>query len=233
MLGPQRTYLINLKRRPDRLKAALGELRRAGIAPVVFEAIDGTALPLPQGWNAGAGAYGCLESHKRILEQAIVDGLDIVAVFEDDVTCTDNYQDKLASVFRQLPQDWDMLYVGGQHRKTPTPVREGIVRCTDCHRTHGYIVRGHAIKRLYQIWSSNQGHADHILGRGYFHELKAYAADPWLCGQGASMSDINGRESGERWWDNTPRPAAVTEAKPCRCNKTATTRRRLQAMGAK
>lgn len=234
MKGPiQRSYLINLKRRPDRLEESLKEMNKAGIRPVVFPAVDGSALPLPQGWKDGAGAYGCLESHKRVLENAILDGLECIAVFEDDAVFTDNYQEKLAHLVRQAPKDWDMLYVGGQHRQTPKPIREGVVRCTDCHRTHAYIVRGHAIKRLYQIWSSNQGHADHILGRGYFDELRAYAADPWLCGQGASVSDINGREAGERWWDTPRKPvtkAIDTNEKGCNCKKTADTRRRLQAM---
>lgn len=235
----QRTYLINLKRRPDRLSEALTEMERAGIKPVVFEAVDGTKLPVPQGWKDGGGAYGCLESHKRVLESAILDGLDCVAVFEDDIVFAEDYQDKLAALFRRLPRDWDCVFIGGQHRKTPRPVKEGVVRCVDCHRTHGYVVRGEYIKRLYNIWSSNKGHADHIWGR-YQQEAKVYAVEPWLCGQGASRSDINGRSQGERWWDRTGTPRlvkveaqAVEGKKDCGCKKTADIRRQLAARKGK
>ncbi len=203
----EKSYLINLARRPDRLAAALAGMVAAGITPTVFPAVDGRALPLPVTWKAGSGAYGCLESHKRVLEDAITGGLDCVAVYEDDVTFVPDFQARLAAALAALPADWDCLFLGGQHRRKPKPVGGGVLRCADCHRTHAYVVRGKYIRRLYQIWASNQGHADHIWGR-YQHEANVYAADPWLCGQAAGQSDINGRAEGERWWGSARREPA-------------------------
>lgn len=231
-----RHYLISLKRRPDRREQALAEFERAGIKPFIFDAIDGSKLPLPAGWKDGHGAYGCLESHKRVLEDAILNGLDCIAVFEDDVVFTDDFQAKLSSLLATVPEDWDGVFIGGQHRKTPKPVKEGVLRCSDCHRTHGYILKGEYIRELYRIWASNMGHADHIWGR-YQSRAKLYAADPWLCCQGENKSDINGREEPERCWDRkgskklvaqqsvTPAPAAAS--KDCGCHKTAQIRKML------
>ncbi len=223
----EKSYLINLARRPDRLEQAAQQLNAAGVEFTRIEAVDGNALPLPQGWDAGPGAYGCLESHKRALEDAITNGLNCIAVFEDDVVLEPGYQEKLQAFLSQLPPDWEMAYLGGQHRQTPGVVKDGIVRCTDCHRTHAYLLRGNGIKRVYQIWASNMGHADHILGR-YFNELKAYAATPWLAGQGATTSDINGRNETERWWDHAPRTVKAIEKKDCKCTKTKRIRQRLK-----
>lgn len=214
---PQKWYLLNLARRPDRLTEATRQLTAAGIQFERFEGVDGAALPLPATETKGAGAYGCRLSHVGMMQDAIVNKLDCVAVFEDDVVLADpaTFQLRLNELLAQLPDDWDMLYLGGQHRKTPTPVRDGIVRCTDCHRTHSYIVRGHAIRRLYQIWSSETGHVDHILNRtGAFRELKAYACDPWLTGQGESKSDINGRVNKERWWGDKKKCGTCNKRKP-------------------
>jgi GR25 family glycosyltransferase involved in LPS biosynthesis len=198
---PQRWFLINLDRRPDRLKEATEQLTRAGIEFERFAAIDGHALPLPKNETKGAGAFGCRLSHVRVLEQAISRGLKCVGVFEDDAVLADDFQLRLNAALERVPEDWELLYLGTQHRQTPTPVNDSIVRCTDCHRTHSYIVRGECIGKLYQIWSSNTGHVDHILNNtGAFRELKAYAIDPPITGQGNSKSDINGRVNQERWW---------------------------------
>ena len=237
--GVNRWYLLNLERRPDRLKEATEGLTRAGIEFGRFEAVDGNKLPLPSNEKNGAGAFGCRLSHVRIMEDAIKNDFEMVGVFEDDVVFAnpETFKEELNEVFSKLPSDWELLYLGGQHRQKPTPVKEGIVRCNDCHRTHSYIVRGEAIRKLYGIWSSNTGHVDHILrDTGSFQTLKAYAVEPWLTGQRASKSDINGRDVSERWWDTTPRPvkAQAVEEKDCKCKKTSETRRRLRALkGAK
>lgn len=209
-------YLLNLARRPDRLLEATDQLTRAGIEFTRFEAVDGHALPLPPNEYKGAGAYGCRLSHVGIMQDAIGKGLDIIGVFEDDVVFADptTFQIRLKELLEQLPADWDMVYLGGQHRQPPVPVHDGIVLCADCHRTHSYIVRGAAIKRLHEIWSTHQGHVDHILrDTGAFEELKAYACDPWLTGQAASKSDINGRVNPEKWWADSAKRKCGT------CNK--------------
>lgn len=238
----QKWYLLNLDRRPDRLKEATEQLQKAGIEFTRFPAVDGKKLPLPSNEKNGAGAFGCRLSHLRILEDAITHGLDCVGILEDDIVIADpdNFRTRLDEAFNKLPKAWDMLYLGGQHRKPATPTGvEGIVRCEDCHRTHSYIVRGKAIKRLYDIWSTNTGHVDHILGRGYFKELKAFAVTPWLTGQGESKSDINGREQKERWWEPKgnvtvvkSQPAPVDpNCKPCA--KKAAIKKKLAELRAK
>ncbi len=235
----QRSYLINLKRRPDRLETALKQFEAVGITPTIFEAVDGHKLPLVQGDTAGKGAMGCLLSHLACLQQAILEGLDTVAIYEDDVVFCPDFQHRLQHLLTIIPPQTDMIYLGSQHREQPQKLREGLVRCKDCHRNHATVypsLRG--MKRLYQIWLSNLGnHADHIL-KNYFGELYAVAAEPFLCGQGEGVSDVSaGKNFSERWWDLDGKPRLIKtvtreerQQEECKCKKTANIRKRLQAM---
>lgn len=192
--------LINLKRRPDRLTAALAEFARIGVSPRVVTAVDGHALPLPDAWKAaGAGAYGCSLSHRRVLEDAIAAGQTEIAVFEDDVTFVPDFAERFAEFMEKVPSDWDMIFLGGQHMQQPDDLDNGVLLCNQVHRTHAYIVRGECLKELYGLWAAVPGHVDHVWGK-HQRSWNVYAPSTWLCGQSASKSDINGRELPERYW---------------------------------
>ena len=75
-------WVINLKRRPDRLARFWEGIEKSGWPfrrTQVFNAIDGNKVGVPGFWRTGGGCYGCLRSHLTLLERAIQD--DKIALF--------------------------------------------------------------------------------------------------------------------------------------------------------
>lgn len=212
-----RVVLINLKRRPDRLE----EFRRLQILhgwelpePTIFEAIDGGVVGVPGYYQAGAGAWGCQRSHVSILERAIMDGVQSLLVLEDDLSWTSDSWGLLRSFLNSVPGDWDQLMLGGQHIASQVSVSDGVVKCTNCQRTHAYAIRGESIKELLGLWYKSNTHIDHVMGP--WHQGKnVYAPSRFIFGQSAGQSDISGANNPEKYWvqPSIQQPVLVVNAK--------------------
>jgi hypothetical protein len=203
-----RVVVVNLKRRPDRLAEFRHQLEEAHWPfrdPDIFEAIDGSLVPVPQSWTDGGGAYGCMQSHRQILERAIQDDIESILVLEDDLVLAPDFADKVKQFLQEVPDDWDQLMLGGQHYGSAPERTDNsrIMRCTNCQRTHAYAIRGRFLRDLYQRWmETRSGHCDHVMGplqRNY----RVYAPEPFLCGQGQGKSDIRGSLDPVRFWSTT------------------------------
>jgi hypothetical protein len=184
----------------------LKPLRRA-------RAVDGRKVGQPSWWRAGAGAWGCLQSHIQIIEQASMDGLRSVLILEDDVTFCDDFSTRLAPFLDRVPDDWHQIYLGGQHlcqRKSP-PIRinEEVIRPFNVNRTHAYALHQRFYRPAYEYLTDYATHARapgrHIDHRyGALHEtgrFNIYAPTRWLAGQQESLSNISGHQERTRFWN--------------------------------
>ncbi|MDB5312651.1 MAG: hypothetical protein JWO38_6853 [Gemmataceae bacterium] len=203
MLPVDRVVLINLKRRPDRLAAFRLCQQEKGWAlpdPIVFDAVDGNKVGVPRYYVSGGGAWGCCRSHISIIERAVMDDVCTLLVLEDDITWKPDAWDHLAAFAAAVPADWDQLMLGGQHiGQQGAPVEKGVVRCTNCQRTHAYAIRGPAMRDLLTLWYGCNVHIDHQMGP-WQRNWKVYAPDPFIFGQARGQSDINGRHNPTKFW---------------------------------
>lgn len=218
MTFPDKSYLINLARRPERMAVSLKQFEKTNITPTVFEAIDGKTVELPNNWVKGQGAYGLWLTALRLLEQNIGNVANL-GFFEDDVVFVKDFDQKLADLLMLLPTDWDLLMLGGQHQKDPIKIKPGLVQAVDCHRTHAMIINGKFLEPLYQIWAANPTHIDQSFAK-YQGKYKVYCPEQWLAAQGEGVSDINLRLQAERWWQPRVKKKWVPRetAKPTGCN---------------
>lgn len=200
--------VISLPRRADRLAAFRARFAAAwpGMRCEVFPAVDGELEALPHGWTATSGAYGCYRSHQAVIASALCDDVDRLVVLEDDATFVADFAERLSDL--AIPADCEQLYLGGEHLEPPLPGPPGFVRGQNVNRTHAYAVLGRrALLTLRQhlrwnpaTWGPKH-HVDHRYGE--LHErggIVVYAVAPWLCGQAAGPSDVDGKAWPERAW---------------------------------
>lgn len=216
-------YVINLDRRPDRLEQFLAGLPDDWPfkVPERVRAIDGKKVGSPDFFSAGNGAWGCLRTHTRLVENALNNDYRRILIFEDDATFRDGFTEKVKTFLANMPGngEWDMLYLGGQHLREkagkPHRVNEHVYQPFNVNRTHAMAISlGDFGRKLYKWingfndWRGNH-HIDHHLGR--LHEQRKhriFCPSEWLVGQAAGQSNINGREfSNDRFWTPATRSA--------------------------
>jgi hypothetical protein len=198
-----RVALVNLDKRKDRLGAF-----KAKITPypclhdyIRYRAIHGDTVTVPSFYISGGGAYGCRQSHLRILEDALQDEINVLCVLEDDVRFVPNFELKLREFLQAVPDDWEGLMLGGQNHAEPEKTGTvGIFRSVDTQRTHAYVVRGKKpLQELYRLWARCDRHIDHWFGQ-WQQRHQVYQPETFLCGQDAGASDISGRLDTVRYW---------------------------------
>jgi hypothetical protein len=188
----ERVYLINLKFRPERLQSALGAVQGPEWLfpePKVLEAVDGHSLPLPSWWRGSPGAWGCRQSHIRVLEDCISDDIQSVLVFEDDIRLVEGFRQQYEAFLHALPRDWDGIMLGGEHNIPPDPINNGVVRCLDTRLTLAYAVRSCLLRDLYQTWCSATDHIDYFFGQ-IQPRYRVYAPRQFLITPAGFSSDI-------------------------------------------
>jgi GR25 family glycosyltransferase involved in LPS biosynthesis len=202
-----RVVVISLQRRSDRMRRLLGKLSNYGwpfIEPQPFRAVDGSIVPHPREWRSGGGAFGCQQSHLRVIQDALMDDVNRLIVLEDDAEIRESFSSDAQEFLNAVPSDWECLMLGGQHMAPPSEVSPGVVLCKNTQRTHCYAVNRDGMKTLAKLWSESVNHIDWDMGPCLGQRGKTYAPSPFLVGQACSRSDINGRRNPTQFW-NAPR----------------------------
>lgn len=216
----RRVVCINLDRRPDRWEKFLAALPADWPFGDVerYPAVDGQLCKPPAWWRQGPGAWGCYRTHVRIIEECLNAGVESVLILEDDALCCGQFAENCAAAMADLPGDWGMFYLGGQHiaqkKGKPTTLTSRIARPFNVNRTHAYALRGETMRAVYQhlcvtdrhahdgVRWNRGNHIDHHYGRGHMaRKWPVYAANPWLIGQMEGKSNINGRDMATRFWN--------------------------------
>jgi len=200
-------FVINLKRRPDRLNLFLKRCPLDNVNIVTgFDGKNFTEEPLEdikmfkkvQCRFPGEG--GCYISHLRIFQDIVNKNYSHAFIMEDDAEFCNGFKEKYEIILKEIPEDTDILYIGGRftpnfimHPLTYIPVSSKIVRYNldiPCNRmmmdrtTHAYIISNKMAKELLKEFHSQNVipiAIDDWMLRYFRKNTQIYSAIPLLC----------------------------------------------------
>lgn len=134
-----KVYCINLEHREDRKNHILSECAKYDLGELsFFKAINGNNISNP--YRISNGCVGLILSNIEIIKEAKNNNYKSILILEDDCHFTNEVLN-INSYFDALPDDWDMLYVGGNHNThmgylPPKQINEKIVKLHNTFTTH-------------------------------------------------------------------------------------------------
>lgn len=194
----ERIVFINLRRRKDRLEECEEEITKHDFIAERFNAMSCRPYNLPLTKNE----QGCLVSHRSIIQRAKDDKLNNILILEDDfhlVYTPKEFEWKFYEFYREVPLDWQLLYLGGNHftfspitKKMAVKISPLVLKCNFTLTTGAYAVNSDCYDIILEDLYSPRYQVD--AHYAFLQEkLKAYGATPSLIVQRPSFSDIQDR----------------------------------------
>lgn len=189
-------YLINLKRRPDRLKAFFKNnatfIKDTDIE--IFEAFDGNLID-NNNWQHEKGALGCWKSHIELLKKIEKSDNQRVLILEDDAIISNPlamFNEAVISFVKN--EDWDMFYFGFHNSKPPIIISDHIQKLTFALQTHAYAVNKNSIRIIIEYAESRRYWIDGIYGEMHSF-MNCFSTTENTIVQTNIKSDISSKES--------------------------------------
>jgi glycosyl transferase family 25 len=192
-----KTYCVNLNRRPDRWEKVKQEFNRIGVSGIErYEAIDGKDYDwtnIKYNPSLLVGELGLIETHINLIKDAIKNNYSSILIFEDDVYFTDEIN-KIEEYMSQLPDNWDMLYLGGNHIYGPPPpkVNDKILKLVKTYTTHAIAIKSNLFETIIAMTEGRKKQID-----VYYADLQTvynvYGFTPNMALQTEDFSDIQNR----------------------------------------
>lgn len=173
--------VINLDRRQDRMERLELQLKELGIRYERFSAVDALELDI-------SPVVAGTQSHAQVL--AKYQGQSVL-VLEDDALFCDNFNEKFAEYIDNLPEDWDIFYLGALLPKHTGKV-ESIgnnywFKQVFSTGSHAYSIKPELMQSFYDKLIDYEWYID--IGLREF-ATKALIAQPNLVTQFPSYSDL-------------------------------------------
>lgn len=191
---------INLERRPDRRAMIEQELAVAGFTNAKrFNAITVTSSDLTKKQAACRGNH---LSHAIVIGGAT--GKNIL-VLEDDAKFINEPLETLELAWKELPEDWALLYLGANIERPCFQITPHLARLTFAYSTHAYVVNLTNKKLVEElIWlntNPNIVHNDVAYNEYIIPKYNCYVCVPMIAIQQPSYSDIEEREVNYDWME--------------------------------
>ena len=221
------TFVINLERSPDRLRAIRERLARVGLPWLRVAAVDGSTLDLSRttgvdiagyrrnhGKQLNAAEVGCYLSHLRAMRAFLAGPWQWALVLEDDADFPDDFQDLLRRLVA-IGDQWDIVKLSSFHSGTPVRIEDLSERyalavpLSRLMNSNSVLLNRHAAQVLVEKLMPMQLPYDHALERAWLFGLRLRTVTPSPCPSESNLvSTIGDRQQLRlfklRWYQRAP-----------------------------
>jgi hypothetical protein len=184
-----KVYCINLKSREDRKENFKNEVQKYNLGKFdFFDAVDGSKIE--NNTRFTNGVIGLILTNIKIFEDAIKNDYKTIIVVEDDCIFTDEINN-IDVYLNNLPEDWDMVYFGGNHQSFPTSVNDYFNKLHMTYTTHFIIFKNTIFQKIIDRITKMDIQLD-VMYCDLQREYNVYCTNKLIATQLPSYSDIEG-----------------------------------------
>jgi len=206
----EKIIVINLDRSPDKREKISKQLDSLKLDYTVLSGFDGNlitngsfeSLQKSGGYNYRPELkkkltkthMACSLSHVFAINLAKSMNYKNILVIEDDAVICEDFNDRILLVEKEVPKDWEHIYLGGMIWTDFIPTRrraEHIYESTVISGTHAYVLNCNAYSKLSEYLSKLEDNVDgmltNIIQLGI---MKSYMFIPFFAYQDTLRSDI-------------------------------------------
>jgi hypothetical protein len=199
-----KVYCINLDRREDRFENFKKEVEKYNLGEFErFSAYDGKTLDLSKyNTTLNPGEVGVILSNLDIIKNAKENKYDKILIVEDDCVFSDNIK-TIDSYFNLLPENWDMLYFGGNHNlhmgiTLPTKINEKVIKLHSTYSAHFVGLKSNVFEHI-EVIIKNFKEPIYVSYTKLQRVFNAYSFYPAMTSQLVNFSDIQNKIIDYNW----------------------------------
>ena len=194
-------YCINLDRRTDRWDETQTELKKWGLENEVvrYSGIDGNTLKNET--QIKGGELGILNTHLKIINESKEKEYKNILILEDDIEFTEKIKllDEYMSI---VPNDWDMIYFGGNHNKHMGKkinyLNDKIIKLEETYGIHCVAINDSIYDLILNVIDKRKKPID-VYYADIQKNYNCYGFNPSIALQRVSYSDIQNKVTDYKW----------------------------------
>ena len=194
-------YCINLDRGTDRWDETQTELKKWGLENEVvrYSGIDGNTLKNET--QIKGGELGILNTHLKIINESKEKEYKNILILEDDIEFTEKIKllDEYMSI---VPNDWDMIYFGGNHNKHMGKkinyLNDKIIKLEETYGIHCVAINDSIYDLILNVIDKRKKPID-VYYADIQKNYNCYGFNPSIALQRVSYSDIQNKVTDYKW----------------------------------
>ena len=185
-------YVINLLSDKKRLNVIDNSLNKLNLNYIRFDAINGKYITpddnkkyFKKKNKLSKSQKGCALSHIKLWEHIHYNNDDVILILEDDSIIPNNFTKNLNTYIKELPNDWDMILLGGNsiYGKKHS---EHFIYLDKKYKKNGnyglfaYLIKKQTVPKLLESCKNLGKTIDHNLNKKFYVDNKVFFCNPML-----------------------------------------------------